>query len=287
MHIEDTLIDTPDGQTLAATVFRPAAAPRAAVMLAPATGMLRRFYRPFAEYLAAAGFAVITYDNRGIGGSLHGQVRDCGASLVSWGENDMPAVLTRLQALFPATTYHLVGHSAGGQLIGLMPNAPDLRSVFNFGCSSGSVRNMPMPFRARAAFFMSVFIPVSNAVFGCARNEWVGMGETLPRHVARQWSEWCRGTGYIRTAFGREVTRHLYDRLDMPAKWLFAVDDDIATETNVDDMISVFTAMPSEKMKLIPQEYGLKEIGHMKFFSRKSQKLWPLALEWLAQHSTH
>ena len=284
MHTEEIFIDTANGEKLAATVFYPQTV-RAAVMMATATGMLRRFYRPFAEYLAAAGFAVITYDNQSIGGSMHGRVSASAASLVSWGRNDMPAVLAHLQTLFPDTGCHLIGHSAGGQLIGLMPNATELKSVFNVACSSGSVRNMPMPFRAKAAFFMRAFIPVSNAVFGCTHSGWVGMGETLPKHVARQWSEWCCGTGYVQTAFGKEVGEHLYGSLDMPAQWLFAVDDDIAVEANVDDMISVFTAMPSEKVKLVPAEHGLQEIGHMKFFSRKSQHLWAMATEWLHRHS--
>lgn len=283
MHTQEISIQTANGAMLAATVFFPENL-RGAVMMAPATGIPRRFYRPFAEYLAAQGFGVVTYDNEGIGGSLNGHIRDCSASLVSWGRNDMTAVLAELQALFPDSGYHLIGHSAGGQLVGLMENAADLQSLFNVACSSGSVRNMAMPFRAKAAFFMSVFIPVSNRLFGCAHNEWIGMGATLPRNVARQWSEWCLGTGYVRTAFGREVGGHLYDTLAMPARWLFAVDDDIATEANVDDMISVFTAMPSEKKKLLPNEQGLKEIGHMKFFSRQSHKLWPLAVDWLVSN---
>ena len=106
MHTEEIFIDTANGEKLAATVFYPQTV-RAAVMMAPATGMLRRFYRPFAEYLAAAGFAVITYDNQSIGGSMHGRVSASAASLVSWGRNDMPAVLAHLQTLFPDTGCHL------------------------------------------------------------------------------------------------------------------------------------------------------------------------------------
>ncbi|UOO81304.1 alpha/beta fold hydrolase [Uruburuella testudinis] len=282
---EDIAINTANGGVLAATVFYPPGEVRAAVMLAPATGMLRRFYRPFAEYLAAAGYAVITFDNQGLGGSLHGAVKDSQASLVSWGQNDMPAVLDELQQLFPGVSHHLIGHSAGGQLIGLMPNAGGLKSVFNVACSSGSVRNMAMPFRAKAAFFMRVFMPLSNAVFGCARNQWLGMGETLPRGVAREWSEWCNGSGYVKMALGKTVHTHLYDTLAMPSLWLHAPDDDIATEKNVKEMMAVFSAMPSERLLLQPADYGLRHIGHMKFFSRQSQQLWALAVEWLGKHA--
>ena len=100
MHTEEIFIDTANGEKLAATVFYPQTV-RAAVMMAPATGMLRRFYRPFAEYLAAAGFAVITYDNQSIGGSMHGRVSASAASLVSWGATICPRCSRICKRCFP------------------------------------------------------------------------------------------------------------------------------------------------------------------------------------------
>ena len=58
----------------------------------------------------------------------------------------------------------------------------------------------------------------------------------------------------------------------------------IAIDENVEDMIAVFSNIQAERLKLNPSDYGLKEIGHMKFFSRKSKVLWPLAVNWLKKH---
>ena len=114
----------------------------------------------------------------------------------------MPAVLDRLMKEFPNQKYHLVGHSAGGQLVGLMHNAEQLDSMFNFACSSGSIRNMHFPFRFAAHFFLGFFISISNFLFNKTQSQWVGMGEPLPRKVAQQWRKWCYGTGYVATEFG-------------------------------------------------------------------------------------
>ena len=38
---------------------------------------------------------------------------------------------------------------------------------------------------------------------------------------------------------------------------------------NVDDMIEVFTKIKAERLRLDPTKYGLKKIGHMKFFVEK------------------
>jgi len=280
-------IMTDRNQVLAATVYRPKEAPTKAIMMAPATGIKRRFYHNFATYLAQSGFGVLTFDNEGIGESLSTELAKCSASLISWGRHDMPAVLDALQDQFPNASYHLIGHSAGGQLIGLMPNHDAISSVFNVACSSGQIKNMGMPYKLKAMWFMDVFIPTTNLALGYTPADKIGMGEPLPRGVARQWREWCNGAGYIKTAFGKSIHTHFYDELSMPALWLGFSDDDIANSENMDDMIRVFTKMPVEKRFLDPDDFGLNQVGHMLYFSGKTNakapELWQMAVDWLSK----
>ena len=281
---KDVTITCSDQVELAATLYSPNTVPKAAIIIGPATGIKRQFYANFSSYFAEQGYGVITFDNRGIGGSLNGNIKDCEASLQCWGEQDMPTALEALKSSFPDSSYHLIGHSAGGQLIGLMHNAKELSSIYNFACSSGRLKNMKKRHWLKANFFMNFFIPVSNALFGYVKSDWVGMGEPLPKKVAKQWQEWCNGQGYVKTAFGRTIERHLYDELVTPSMWVNAVDDFIAIDENVDDMLSVFTKFNAERLTLTAQDHNLNEIGHMKFFSRKSQVLWPHTLDWLAKY---
>ncbi len=278
-------IMTDRNQVLAATVYRPKDEVKKAIMIGPATGIKRHFYHNFATYLAESGFGVLTFDNEGIGESLSTDLAKCSASLISWGRHDMPAVLDALQDEFPNASYHLIGHSAGGQLIGLMPNYTAISSVFNVACSSGRIKNMSMPHKLKAMWFMDVFIPATNLALGYTPADKVGMGQPLPRDVARQWREWCNGAGYIKTAFGKSIHTHFYDELSMPALWLGFSDDHIATSENMDDMIRVFTKMPVEKRFLDPEDFGLNHIGHMLYFSSKTNikapQLWQMAVTWL------
>lgn len=279
------IIQCPDGQRLTTTFFSPKTTPLAAVMIAPATGIKQRFYAHFAQYLADNGFAVMTFDNRGIGESLFGDINDHDASLVSWGQLDMPTVLTELMSTYPDTSYHLVGHSAGGQLFGLMDNAEALTSVFNFACSSGWIKNLPFPHSLSGQFFLNFFIPLSNFLFGHTKSSWVGMGESLPKNVASQWRQWCNHGGYVKTAFGKSVFKHQYDELNMPSIWLNASDDYIAVNDNVADMISVFKKLQHTTVTLNPKDHHLASIGHMNFFRRSHKVLWPMAKDWLTEHS--
>jgi predicted alpha/beta hydrolase len=281
-----------DQVQLAATVFTPPQNQplKSAILVAPATGVKRRFYSKFAAWLSTNGYAVITFNNRGIGDSLHGRLRDCKASIVDWGALDMPAVLSELHRQFPeANSYHIVGHSAGGQVVGLMHNVTDevgdttITSMFNVSCSSGSVKNMQFLFGLQASWFLNMFIPISNQIFGYSNTQWLGMGGPLPYNVGRQWREWCNAEGYVKTAFGREVEQHWYDQLSCPSIWIHSTDDGIANVANVKDMLSVHSKSFQDKAKivaLVPADYELKEIGHMKFFSHESKVLWEIALEW-------
>ncbi|MCU7553306.1 alpha/beta fold hydrolase [Alteromonas sp. ASW11-19] len=280
---KNLFIECEDGTPLAATLFTPPR-PRATVMIAPATGIRRQFYTHFASYLCALGFTVMTFDNRGIGDSLNGPVQHSKATLVQWGQLDMQAVLQTLQQAFPGLPHFLAGHSAGGQLAGLMPGACDLSAIFTFGSSSGRLANMRWHYRPKAHFFMNLFIPLTNRLFGHTKSHWVGMGEPLPAGVARQWQQWCNGKGYVETAFGQEVTRHHYYSITCPAFWVLAKDDPIACEKNARDMLRVYRNMPATLKIIDPQTHGVDQIGHMRFFSRQCKPLWSLAADFFEQH---
>lgn len=286
MAIDITIvaISSKNGSIITSSLYTPLQS-KGIVIIAPATGIKRQFYHHFATYLAGHGYTSLTFDNDGIGDSLSGHIKDNKASLVSWGKNDLSAVFQLLRSRYPDQDIHLVGHSAGGQLIGFMEGVMQLKSVFNFACSSGSLSTMNYPFKAKAHLFMNGFIPVSNALLSYTNSPWMGMGEALPSQVAQQWSLWCNNKGYVQYHLDRNSVKHWYHDLACPSMWVHATDDDIASLSNVQDMIRVFPKLPAEITSLNPEDYGFKDIGHMKFFSRSRKELWPLALEWLQQQS--
>lgn len=285
MHKKEITITCQDGVQLAGTVYTPETV-KGAVMMAPATGIKRQFYNSFATFLAENGYGVLSFDNRGIGGSTNGNINQIQASLINWGKLDMTAVLAQLKTIFPNQSYHLIGHSAGGQLVGLMDNASEVKSICNFASSSGSLHHMTYPFKLQASFFLNVFIPLSNALFGKTNSQWVGMGEPLPKLVAKQWKKWCNGKGYVAVSFGEEIQTHLYDTIAMPSLWLHATDDGIANYENVADMVRIYSKSEAEIISIDPKELGSKALGHMGFFRSKHKSLWKYAIDWLNKNNS-
>ncbi|NVK56326.1 MAG: alpha/beta fold hydrolase [Alteromonadaceae bacterium] len=278
-------IPSADDITLSGLLYLPCEPLVGVVMLAPATGIKQRFYAHFARYLAQQGIAVMTYDNRGIGDSpKHRQVMRS-ATLQCWGQKDMPAVLDYLQNKFPQRPIHLIGHSAGGQLAGLMHNAEAFTSIVTYGASSGSLRNFTAPYKYKAHFYMNLFIPLTNVLCGQTQSQWMGMGEPLPKGVGAQWRRWCNGQGYAKTDFGNQIEQHYYDRLTQPALWITATDDEIAVRDNVDDILSLYNNLRVTHQQITPASHGLQELGHMRFFARQSEVCWQPVLDWLLLHS--
>src|SRR4051812_14552195 len=111
--MQDVRVPAVDGLALAATLHRPPAGrePRALVVVAPATGVARRYYRAFASDLAGDGFAALSFDYRGTGGSRPARLRGFVAAMHEWGEKDLAGALEWLSDRFPGRPLFVVGHS--------------------------------------------------------------------------------------------------------------------------------------------------------------------------------
>ena len=169
-----------------------------------------------------------------------------------------------------------------GQLVGLMPNYRHLRSIVTVSSSSGYFKNMGLKQRLFAVVFLQAYIPLLVKIVGYVPARWLGWGEDLPKNVALQWAAWCTKPGYVENAFGKDVTRHYYDEIDVPMLWLTASDDPIATPANVDDILRLLKSAPVTRRQLDPADFALQQIGHADFFRRRNAKLWPIVADWIS-----
>ena len=279
----ETAIETSDGWELGGNVFEPTGPVEQAILIAPATGVRQHLYFAFAKELAARGFAVLTFDNRGIGESMgHRPLSEVSIQKQDWGQLDMPAALDRLEALVPGVPLMLGGHSSGGQLVGLMPNVGKLSRIAQVACSSGHIRNISGMTKPFAWAVLKGYIPLTTALFGYAPIRALGWGEDLPTGVARQWSKWCSNPGYVANSFGDTIDRHYYADITCPLLNLRAVDDPIATHENVEELLELFPNAQIERKVMYPNDYGLAEIGHIDFFRSRCRAAWTRLIDWLS-----
>src|SRR4030095_2776380 len=117
--------------------FEPASAPLAAVVVPSAMGVTQSFSRRFAEWLAARGYLAATFDYRGIGQSAPAKLRGYQIDIRDWATQDCPAVIEFIKTRAPQVPLHWVGHSLGGQLLGLIPNRERIDRVITIATGNG------------------------------------------------------------------------------------------------------------------------------------------------------
>lgn len=259
------------------------AATHAPVLLCPATGVKQHFYLRFATWLAAQGHDVMVFDYRGIGLSLQGKLQDSRATLAEWGQQDQVAALDWLVRHTGHDQVLLIGHSAGGQMIGLLPNHRHVSRLVGVAASTGWFRGMKPSFRLKARLGLRCLVPLGTLFKGYAPTAAVGLGEDLPAAVARQWGQWCAAGGYATNAVKGRPQLDFHGDIRIPITVFHATDDDIATPTTVTDLMRTFPAARKQVRHIAPGEHGLKSIGHIDWFRSSHQALWPLLAQALRE----
>ena len=123
MTIETLSIPARDGFPLGATAYQPETNPtRTTISIHSATAVPQRFYRTLAGYLAQHGYRVVTYDYRGTGASRPASSRGFKTRACDWALQDMAGVVDWVRSTDRPQRHFLIGHSIGGQLVGLLPN---------------------------------------------------------------------------------------------------------------------------------------------------------------------
>ena len=249
------------------------------VLIAPATGVKQHFYLRFAHWLAGQGHAVLVFDYRGIGLSRRGRLKDSRATLADWGQQDQVAALDWLLQRSGAAQAVLLGHSAGGQMIGLMANHQRIARLVGVSVSSGWFRGMRPAFRFKARLGLRWLLPLGTLLKGYAPASAIGLGEDLPAGVARQWGQWCAAGGYAKNAVRDQPERDFHDQVRTPIIALHAEDDEIATPATVADLLRTLPGAPQQLRSITPATQGLKSLGHLDWFRNSHRAVWPLLAE--------
>ena len=273
-------IPLPDGRHLSGRLFhQTGVAYNQAILIASGTGFLQKFYAPLATWLAGKGYTVLTFDYDGIGDSLHGELKHNKVRLQDWGTRDIPAALDYLLQVTQLPSAILIGHSAGGQMLGVMPNHAKVSKLIAISASSGHIANMKPQFARKAKFLFQIYMPISHLVFGYANLKAIKWGENLPKGVAKQWAQWCLNGHYVKTAIDRgDIQNDFHPLITQPITAIYAEDDDIVNEANVYQWLSNFPNAIKTVLALEPQQHGLKHIGHNALFRPSHQSLWSMVL---------
>lgn len=275
-----------DGFPLGGSLFAPSVAvpPRAACVVASAMGVPRRLYDGIAAYLASRGVATLTFDYRGIGESKPGPLRGFEATLDDWATNDLAGALDECARRFPGLPAAFIGHSLGGQILGLVPDDArrSLRAALLVASQSGWWGHWPGPRRAAMLAIWGALIPVATRLAGYTPFSWFGGGEDVPRGVGLQWAEWGIRRGYVLTSAASENGER-FARLGIPIRGVAIGDDRFyAPREAVQALLSYYRGARTERVDLEPSALGVRRIGHFGWLKPAfRESIWSPAADWL------
>lgn len=269
------LLIADDGRHLAATWTEPApGAARAVAVISSAAGVPRGYYRAFATWLAGRGYATLTYDYRGIGGSRRGSARDLRAdpaSMRDWATLDMSAALAAAEARrsTQGLPLLLVGHSFGGNCIAFARGVERADALLTVGSQLGEPRLYPGIHGVVAKAFFDAWLPAVLNVAGHLPGWALGPGaQPLPPNVAGQWARWSRLRGWAYA--DPQMQAHRAASSVLAPVHLWDVSDDLwyAPAAAVDALAAQFRNAAVRRHSVRPADVGVKRLGHFGAFRR-------------------
>ncbi|MGB8401670.1 alpha/beta fold hydrolase [Bradyrhizobium sp.] len=289
VFIDDITVPATDGYLLGATLFLPRGAKRHAMLINSATAVPRKIYRGFAGYLAQRGCVVLTYDYRGTGDSRRkartGANRPKSlvgfkASMTDWAALDVAAAVAWMRQRYRALPCGYVGHSFGGQALGLIPNNREVSRALLIAAQAGYWKLMASPERYRVyAMLNFAGLPLTR-LLGYTPG-WTGLGQDLPKGVFEQWVSWVMSPRYLFDDTKLGALRN-FPKYQGALRALCLTDDPWATLPAVELLCSGFTSTTPEILSVTPADAGGKTIGHFGFFRPEHRDtLWRGAAEWL------
>jgi len=275
--VQTLTLKSDDGVSLAARLYRNEASPKAAVLIGGAMGVRQDYYGPFAAWLAAQGYVVMTFDYRGMGDSrtpAHARsLRGLDADLFDWA-HDYDAAIDALLAHARDVPLYLIGHSLGAQLPGLLRNRGRVAGMVSVAAGSGYWRDNAPQLKRFVLYFWHVLVPLATALCGYFPGKRIGKVGDLPRGVVLQWRRWCLAPRYHVGAEGEPV-RIQFEQVRFPVVALSITDDELMTERGTRVLVDCYANAPRRIERISPADVKAKRIGHFGFFRDQFQSsLW-------------
>lgn len=248
------------------------------VVIASATGVVKEYYKHFAQYLFEMGIAVITFDYAGIGESRPISLRNFNTSAQKWATNDLSTVIDFALQKYPYKTLVLIGHSIGGQLIGLCPNALNAKKIILVAAQSGYYKLWRKSEQLKMLVAWKMLFPFFNFLLGYVPTKKFSAIEDLPGGMAMEWRNWCLSPNYLFDFVGGEDL--YFDKIEAEMV-SYSTDNDKFASVEATDWISdKYLNSKMKRIHLKPEDFSVKNIGHFGYFQKRcSHSVWPELLD--------
>lgn len=285
---QDVIIPAKDGVLLRGTLFRPQENPsevKGVITVHSGTGVPQGFYHRFAETVANKGYAVVTYDYRGIAKSaMKMDFKNEEIRMSDWIVKDVPGVIEWASDSFEGLPHLAVGHAVGGHGIAYAGSEGTYDAAALINCRGMRITKVPSLLgKLRAFFGFNVIGPISGALTGHIPASVWKLSIEPPVGVMRQWARWARSQDYFFSDSEFDFAAR-FSRATQPFLSI-RIPDDYWTEESSADLITdkLVQAVTVEKRQAQPGRGT--GVGYGGYFRNGHEKEWDELLEWFGRHT--
>lgn len=272
MDISFHSITIKDNYNLSFTLFKPERefTKNITILISPAMAVVQGYYKSFSEFLCIKGYNVITFDHIGTGNSQF-NIKDKTISYEDWGKLDIELLTSWIKTSLNTEIIY-IGHSSGGQLLGVTPSAKKFIKIFIISSGIGYWKfwNFPKKYYYFLAWYL--FFPVILKIYGYLPK--FVMKEDIPMGIIKQWLFWTRKKRFM---LDDSTIQTYFDEIKSDVVYLAFTDDSLAPYKSAKALSSFYSSAKIDFKYIHPEDYNLKFIGHFGFFkSRNGEMLWKL-----------
>ncbi len=267
-------VQTSDGRKLSATFYDSKLDVKGAVLIVPAMGTQQKYYADFATWLASQGYVCATFDYFGMGASQRGDLADLDISITDWAQYDCSAMIDAIKEEAPDQTLYWLGHSLGGQILGITPNHTDVNQIITIAAGSGYWLENAPALKWRAWWLWFFVVPVALKIYGYFPGKRLRKVGDLPGGVMRQWRKWCLNKHYLFGVENKEV-KEKYEAIETSITSISFTDDELMSKKNIESLHGFYSSSNKKMIRITPKSIGVERIGHFGFFKpRFKESLW-------------
>lgn len=279
---EHVILPCQDGYTLAGHLWLPPGQVLGSVIVSSATGVQARYYARYASFLREQGYAVLTYDYRGIGGSRPASLRGVKFSWRDWGDLDFDAAVRWMRQRDPTGLLVAVGHSIGGFLPGFAASATEIDRFLSVGAQFAYWRDYAAEQRWRMFVKWHLFMPAVTALCGYFPGRRLGWLEDLPAGVAWEWAFRRARLEHSYPRHERDEVLRRFAAIQAPILAVSVTDDEYGTPAAIARGLSYYSNAAIQQVRLSPATLGMEEVGHFDLFrERHRDGFWQASLAWI------
>lgn len=270
---QDIFIETTSGRKIGARIFKAEHA-TSVVIIAGAMGVGQHCYEKFAKFLNDNGHAAITFDYYGYGQSIDTHVKHCNTDILEWGQQDCNAVIEYAKTQFNSLPVQWIGHSVGGQLLGMTSNINQVSNAITVACGSGYWRQNSPPTKRVVWLVWYILTPTLVPLMGYFPGKKLNIVGNLPGRVMKQWRRWALNKDYAVGAEGK-VMQAQFDNVTVPITSLSFSDDEMMSKENIDSLHRFYRGSDVTMIRVTPEQLGETFVGHLGWFREKfKDSIW-------------